>query len=639
MRPLDWLVMLGTLAAIVIYGVYKTRNVNNVKSYLLGDRDLPWWTIGLSIMATQASAITFLSTPGKAYEDGLGFAQFYFGLPVAMVILCVFILPIYYRLNVYTAYEYLEQRFDIKTRTLTSSLFLIQRGLAAGITIYAPAIILSNILNWDLDITILCTGLVVIFYTVKGGTTAVSVTQKQQMIIILTGMFIAAILLVNQLPEDISFYDTVSLAGKMDKLEVVDFTFDLENRYTFWSGMLGGVFLFLSYFGTDQSQVQRYLSGKSLSESRLGLLFNGMIKVPMQFLVLFIGVLVFIFFQFIEPPIHFNKSNLQKVEASQYAGQLSDLEADFSNVFKEKQTNLRSLLVAIESEDELKISKAQSLYNLSLDKDLALRKQTDDLITLVDDDAEIKDDDYVFISFVINYLPVGLVGLLLAVIFSAAMSSTASELNALATTTVIDIYKRSLNQNKSDEHYLSASKWFTIFWGAICLLFALRASLFDNLIEAVNIIGSLFYGTILGIFFAAFFFDKYRKSTLVVSVITFSLVVGVCSSLAYKSELGSQMISNFGLSNTVPFILGTMALAGLIAALFISKYFTRIGAKSVFYGALLAEVFVIVIYALDHYDYVNIAYLWLNLIGCFLVLMFSLLIEKLLVGKKIDVLN
>ncbi len=633
MRPLDWLVMLGTLAAIVIYGVYKTRNINSTKSYLLGDRDLPWWTIGLSIMATQASAITFLSTPGKAYEDGLGFAQFYFGLPVAMVILCVFILPIYYKLNVYTAYEYLEGRFDVKTRTLTSMLFLIQRGLAAGITIYAPAIILSNILNWDLNLTIFCTGLVVIFYTVFGGTKAVSQTQKQQMIIILIGMFIAAVILVNQLPPDISFYDTVSLAGKMDKLDVVDFTFDLENRYTFWSGMLGGVFLFLSYFGTDQSQVQRYLSGKSLSESRLGLLFNGMVKVPMQFLVLFIGVLVFIFFQFIEPPIHFNKSNLQKVQASEYAEELTNLETDFSLVFKEKQVNLRSLLTAIETENEESISQAQRIYNLSLDKDLALRKQTDDLIIKADSDAEIKDDDYVFISFVINYLPVGLVGLLLAVIFSAAMSSTASELNALATTTVIDIYKRSINQGKDDAHYLSASKWFTIFWGAVCLSFALVASLFDNLIEAVNIIGSLFYGTILGIFFVAFFFEKYRKSTLVVTVITFSLFVGVCISLFLKAQNGLDILTNFQIKNSVPLILSFMAIAGLIAGLFISKYFVRIGSQAVFFGALLAESFVILIYYLDHYDYINIAYLWLNLIGCVLVLIFSILIEKFLVKE------
>ena len=310
MHWLDWLVMLGTLGAIVLYGVYHTRNIKSVESYLMGDRDLRWWTIGISVMATQASAITFLSTPGQAFEDGMRFAQFYFGLPLAMVFLCIFVLPIYYRLKIYTAYEYLEGRFYLRTRTLTAILFLVQRGLAAGITIYAPAIILSTLLEWRLNWTILGIGVVVIFYTVMGGTKAVSVTQKQQMIIILSGMFIAAIILLNQLPEGVGFIDAVDVAGKLGKLNVVDFSFDMSNRYTFWSGMLGGFFLFLSYFGTDQSQVQRYLSGRSLSESRLGLLFNGIIKVPMQFLVLFVGILVFIFFLFVKPPIHFNSANL-----------------------------------------------------------------------------------------------------------------------------------------------------------------------------------------------------------------------------------------------------------------------------------------------------------------------------------------
>ncbi|MHC4379023.1 MAG: sodium:solute symporter family transporter, partial [Planctomycetota bacterium] len=322
METLDWIIMLGTLLSIVAYGVWYTRKVDNVQSYLLGDRDLPWWTIGLSVMATQASAITFLSTPGQAYEDGMRFAQFYFGLPVAMVILCVFFLPIYYRLKVYTAYEYLEGRFDLRTRTLTAVLFLIQRGLAAGLTIYAPAIILSTILGWSLRWTVLFIGALVIFYTMLGGTKAVSVTQKQQMIVILSGMFIAAMILIFQLPPDVGFSDAVGVAGKMGKLNVVDFEFDLSNRYNFWSGMIGGVFLFLSYFGTDQSQVQRYLSGKSLNESRLGLLFNGILKVPMQFLVLFVGILVFVFFQFQQPPIHFNSANLEKLENTEYADDL-----------------------------------------------------------------------------------------------------------------------------------------------------------------------------------------------------------------------------------------------------------------------------------------------------------------------------
>ncbi len=623
MSTIDWIVMLGTLSVIVLYGVIKTRKVDSVQSYLLGDKDLPWWTIGLSIMATQASAITFLSTPGKAYEDGLGFAQFYFGMPIAMVILCVFVLPIYYKLNVYTAYEYLEQRFDIKTRTLTSSLFLIQRGLAAGITVFAPAIILSNILHWDLNLTIFFIGTIVIIYTVIGGTKAVSVTQKQQMIVILIGMFIAAIILVYQLPKDITFSDAVSLAGKMDKLQVVDFTFNLENRYTFWSGMLGGVFLFLSYFGTDQSQVQRYLSGKSLSESRLGLLFNGIIKVPMQFLVLFVGVLVFIFFQFTKPPIHFNEANVKKVRSSAYASELKRLELEFDQVFEQKQADIKDLIAAIDTKEAASIKAAQETYNLSLNKDLALRKKADTIIKKADPEAEIKDDDYVFISFIINYLPVGMIGLLLAVIFSAAMSSTASELNALATTTVIDIYRRSLVKNKSDKHYLNASKMFTVMWGLVCLAFAMGASLFDNLIEAVNIVGSLFYGAILGIFLVAFFFDKNSRSTQILSIIIFGLFSGVFAGLFIDPSSEHYKMT----------ILISMGLGGIFGFLMNKLFFKTIGGHSIFIGALIAEFLVILIYVLDYYEYLDIAYLWLNLIGCALVILFSLIIENINQGN------
>ncbi len=562
MSTIDWIIMLGTLSLIVAYGVYKTRNVDNVKSYLLGDKDLPWWTIGLSVMATQASAITFLSTPGKAYDDGLGFAQFYFGLPVAMVFLCIFVLPIYYRLNVFTAYEYLEGRFDLKTRTLTAILFLIQRGLAAGITIFAPGIILSNILGWDLNLTILFIGIVVIFYTVFGGTKAVSVTQKQQMIIILTGMVLAAIILVFKLPPDIQFSDAVSIAGKMGKLEVVDFEFDLSNRYNFWSGMIGGVFLFVSYFGTDQSQVQRYLSGKTLSESRLGLLFNGIIKVPMQFLVLFIGVLVFIFFQFIQPPIHFNKANLNKLENTVYETELAKLQQKHKETFELKQTSMRSLITAIDNKNQNEILAAKSNIDALMQQDSQIRADVKGLILQADDSAEVKDSDYVFITFVTQYLPIGMVGLLLAVIFSAAMSTTASELNALATTSVIDIYRRSIVTDKTDQHYLKASKWLTIFWGLLALGFALVASLFDNLIEAVNIIGSVFYGTILGIFMVAFFMK-------------------------------------------------------------------RVGGKAVFLAALLAELIVIAVFILDKMEIVSIAYLWLNLIGCILVMILAGIFEEL----------
>ena len=570
MTHIDWIIMLGTLLGIVAYGVWKTRNVSSIQSYLLGDRDLPWWTIGLSIMATQASAITFLSTPGQAYQDGMGFAQFYFGLPIAMVILCIFFLPIYYRLKVYTAYEYLEGRFDLKTRTLTALLFLIQRGLQAGLTIYAPAIILSTILGWSLNLTILFIGVVVIFYTVMGGTKAVSVTQKQQMIIILMGMVIAAVILVFKLPQNVSFNDAVGLAGKMDKLQVVDFEFDLSNRYNIWSGILGGVFLFLSYFGTDQSQVQRYLSGKSLTESRLGLLFNGLIKVPMQFLILFVGILVFVFFQFNARPLHFNHANVNKLSGTIYESQYQELEKEYYFLQEEQKEASLALIEANRSGDAMDIAASKSAALALKERDNELREQATALILKQDPAAKTKDTDYVFITFVTQHLPVGLVGLLLAVIFSAAMSSTSSELNALATTTVIDIYRRSVVTGRSDAHYLLASKWMTILWGGIALLFAAFASLFDNLIQAVNIIGSLFYGTILGIFLVAFFLKK-------------------------------------------------------------------VGARAVFTGAIVGEICVLIIYAMHHYGIelnlfgktivVQIAYLWLNLIGCLLVMFFSLLIQ------------
>lgn len=638
MHIVDWLVLASTMVIIIGYGIYKTRKIDNVKSYLLGDKDLPWWTIGLSIMATQASAITFLSTPGKAYEDGLGFAQFYFGLPVAMVILCIFVLPVYYKLNVYTAYEYLEERFDNRARMLTAFLFLIQRGLAAGITIFAPAIILSNIMKWDLNLTIVLTGAVVILYTVLGGTKAVSVTQKQQMIIILIGMVIAAVIIVFKFPEDLSFTDSLSLAGKMEKLQVVDFTFNLDKRYTFWSGMLGGVFLFLSYFGTDQSQVQRYLSGKSLSESRLGLLFNGIIKVPMQFLVLFVGVLVFMFFQFQRPPIHFNDANLIKVQQSSFSGELNQLEKEFDSVFEDKMSSLNLLSNQIDSKNEAGIAEAKAAYEMNLEKDLAIRSKVDDLIYKVDSDAIIEDSDYVFITFVINYLPIGMIGLLLAVIFSAAMSSTASELNALATTTVIDIYKRNINQNGTDKEYLRASKLLTVAWGVVALAFAMMASLFDNLIEAVNIVGSIFYGTILGIFLVAFFFKKLTNSTKILSLFTMGLFLGIFSTAVLHSEYVETTFPML-YNNDVPFVLAFMGLGGLIGYFGSSTFFKPINGSSVIVGALVAQACVIIIYTLDRWDLIDLSYLWLNLIGCVIVMFVSLLVQNLRGNKDLNNAN
>jgi SSS family transporter len=581
MALIDWIVLVGTIAGIIIYGIWKTRNVNTTQSYLQGDHDLKWWSIGLSIMATQASAITFLSTPGQAYEDGMGFAQFYFGLPLAMVILSVFVLPIYYKLKVYTAYEYLEGRFNLATRTFTAILFLISRGLAAGLTIFAPAIILSTILGWQLNLTILVLGAGVTLYTVSGGTKAVSVTQFHQMVIILVGMVIAALVLVFKLPENVSFTDAVRFAGSMDKLQVVDFSWDLSNRYTFWSGMIGGVFLFLSYFGTDQSQVQRYLSGKTLTESRLGLMFNGLLKVPMQFLILFVGVLVFVFFQFNRSPLHFNEGNINAIKTNDtYALQYEALNKEHEILFARKKEVIHGYINQLKSENEAVIATSKGEVKNLMKEEKELRERAATLIKKAQPSASTKDTDYVFITFIRDFLPVGIVGLLLAVIFSASMSSTSSELNSLATTTVIDIYKRSFVKEQTDQHYLFVSKAFTLLWGGIAVLFAFSARLFENLIQAVNIVGSLFYGTILGIFLVGFFLKSVKGNAVFWSAILTELLILV---IFYLNETGT------------PISLGGREIV------------------------------------------VSIGYLWLNLIGCTLVMIISLILNKILVpaSKKL----
>jgi solute:Na+ symporter, SSS family len=528
MRLLDWIVLLGTLGFIVIYGVWKTRGSKDIEGYLKGDNSMKWWTIGLSIMATQASAITFLSTPGQAYEDGMRFVQFYFGLPIAMVIISITVIPIFYRLKVYTAYEYLESRFDLKTRSLAAMLFLIQRGLAAGITIYAPAIILSTILGWHLTLTNLFIGILVIIYTVSGGTKAVSVTQKQQMAVMMGGMLVAGFMVVQYLPESVSFGDAVAVAGKMGKMNVVDFSFDWNDRYNFWSGLTGGLFLALSYFGTDQSQVARYLGGRSLSESRLGLLFNGLLKIPMQFIILFIGVMVFVFYQFNQPPLFFNEAAKDKVYATEFAPELEALEEQHTTLFNQKQEAVHGLVAALRTDDETAIAAAQAEVQGITEAAKGVRTEVKSLIAKATPDAETKDTDYVFISFVMKYLPTGLVGLLLAVIFSAAMSSTASELNALASTTVIDIYKRSVKKEKDNFHYLRASRVFTAAWGTLAIIFATYASLLDNLIQAVNIIGSIFYGTILGIFLVAFYVKFIKGHAVFIAALLAEAVVLYC---------------------------------------------------------------------------------------------------------------
>jgi solute:Na+ symporter, SSS family len=513
MRALDWAVLVGTLGAIIGYGVWKTRGIRNVGTYLRGGEDSRWWTIGLSIMATQASAITFLSTPGQGFEDGLGFVQFYFGVPVAMVILSATIVPIYYRTRVYTAYEYLEQRFDLKTRQLTAAIFLLQRGLGAGLSIYAPAIILSTVLGWPLLTTNAVLGAVVIAYTVSGGTRAVSQTQQYQMAVMLGGMALALVFIVRALPAQVSLGDALGVAGALGKLNLVDFSPRLTTRYTFWSGMTGGTFVALAYFGTDQSQVQRYLSGQSLTESRLGLLFNGLLKVPMQVMILLVGVLVFVFFQFHPPPAFFNRQALEQVQrAPLLAPRLAALEEARARAFERQSAELDAWLEAERRGDRPARVAAETSLRAAHQDTRALHEQTRALVLEADPRANPKDADYVFLSFVMERFPAGLVGLLLAVILCAAMSATASALNALATTTLVDFYRRSINPQVGNDDALKMTRWFTVGWGVVAVGFAVVAGQLDNLIQATNILGSVFYGPMLGVFLVGFFCKRVKGS-------------------------------------------------------------------------------------------------------------------------------
>ena len=512
MQQLDWIILSVTLLFIVFYGVYKTKGSKNVEDYILGNKETPWWTVGLSVMATQASAITFLSTPGQAYHDGMGFVQFYFGLPIAMVVISMTFIPIYHKLKVFTAYEYLEQRFDLKTRSFTAILFLIQRGLGTGLTIYAPAIILSSILGWNLTMLNVIIGILVIIYTFVGGTKAVNVTQKQQMFIIMSGMIITFFLILHLLPNDMTFSNAMHIAGANDKMNILDFSFDPQNRYTFWSGITGGFFLMLSYFGTDQSQVGRYLSGKSDRESQMGLIMNGFLKVPMQFFILLIGVMVFVFFQFNPVPLTFNPVNKVAIEKSKYALEYHSLENQLAQLSEEKKEfNLLYIDHLNQNYDNPILRK--KLISLS-GKEKDLHDEAKQIISKVDEKAETNDKDYVFIYFILHYLPSGLIGLLLAVILSAAMSSSASGLTALASTTAIDIYKRNVKGEKSEKHFVNATKYFTLLWGVIAILFACVGTLFENLIQLVNIVGSIFYGTVLGVFLVGFYI-KFVKANAI----------------------------------------------------------------------------------------------------------------------------
>ena len=517
MALIDWTVLSFTLIFIIAYGIWKNNSHKNIKDYIKGGNQASWFTVGLSVMATQASAITFLSTPGQAFNDGMGFVQFYFGLPFAMIIICLFFLPVYHKLKVFTAYEFLEKRFDLKTRTLTAILFLIQRGLAAGITIYAPAIILSAVLGWNMKVLVVIIGLLVILYTLIGGTQAVNVTQKQQMFIIFSGMIAAFIFIVRSLPENITFSNALQLAGMNDKLDVLDFSFDLDNRYTFWSGITGGLFLSLSYFGTDQSQVQRYLSGKSLIESQRGLIMNGFLKIPMQFFILIIGVLVFVFFQYEKTPIHFNANVIEKVKETDKREAFNALVTANEIIHLEKQKHLNQ-------EDFFFNSQLQGQYLLMEKKAEENRAKAKKLIEKIEPKVDANDKDYIFIYFILNYLPQGLIGLLIAVILSAAMSSSASEINALSATTVIDLYKR-YKSNHNQKHYVWAGRAFTLVWGIISIAFALVGNLFENLIQLINIIGSLFYGTILGIFLIAIFNKSIKANAIFIATIITEIIV------------------------------------------------------------------------------------------------------------------
>lgn len=525
MSTADWIVLFLTLFVIVVYGVYKSRGIKNIDGYLLGNRSLPWYHVGLSVMATQASAITFLSAPGLAYSSGMSFVQFYFGLPLAMIVLCITFIPIFHKLKVFTAYEFLEKRFDVRTRGLTAILFLIQRGISTGITIFAPALIISTILHIDLTWTTLAIGSFVVIYTTYGGTKAVSHTQLLQMSIIFASLLIAGILVIHLLPRDIGLSKALHIAGKSGKTNALDFTFDLNNNYTIWTGLIGGFFLQLSYFGTDQSQVGRYLTGASIKESRMGLIMNGLLKIPMQFAILLIGILVFAYYQFHQPPIFFNQVEVKNLKESKYAPEYKIFEQKHNELFKTRESAVQQLNIALEQDDKKSIAHARTtLSQLNVEMQ-QVKDRTIDLIKKNNPSAETNDNNYVFLSFVTTVFPKGLIGLLIAVIFLASMGSTASAINSLSSTTTIDIYKRFINRKSSEKQDLLWSRLFTLIWGIFTILVALYANRLGNLLEAVNILGSLFYGTILGIFIVAFYMRKIRGNAVFIAAILSEVIV------------------------------------------------------------------------------------------------------------------
>jgi SSS family solute:Na+ symporter len=539
---LDWAVLAFALLVTVAYGVWRGGRSRDIRGFLLAGKEMRWGTVALSIMATQASAITFLSTPGQAYTDGMRFVQFYLGLPIAMVVLSITAVPLYHRLKVYTAYEFLENRFDMKTRALTAFLFLTQRGLAAGLTIFAPALILSVILGWDLRVTITVIGCLVIVYTTSGGARAVSKTQVLQVAIILAGMTAAFVVLLASLPAGVSLLDAVRVAGKAGRLNAIDLSFDLSNRYTIWSGLIGGAFLALSYFGTDQSQVQRYLTGRSVSASRLGLLFNGMAKVPMQFGILFLGAMVFAFYQFRTPPIFFNPVQTAKVLASAEGGRFAALQQRYREVAGVREQSALELVRAMRSKDAQARSQAERAFTAAGVEADATRKQAIGLIRANDPSADLSDTNYVFLSFVVRHLPAGLVGLVLAAVFAASMSASSAELNALASTTVVDVYRRLINPRAGSRRYVLVSRLATLFWGLFAIAFAQQASRLGSLVEAVNILGSLFYGTILGIFLVGFYVRRVSGTAVFVAAIFAEAAVVACYALTAISFLWYNVV-------------------------------------------------------------------------------------------------
>lgn len=552
MNVVDWVVLFGTLLLIVGYGTWKTRGASSMQGYLLGNRSLPWWTVCLSIMATQASAVTFLSTTGQGYEDGMRFIQFYFGLPLAMVILSITAVPLYHRMKVFTAYEYLETRFDRKTRSLAAFFFLMLRGLSVGITLYAPSLILSTILGWNINVTTVLIGTFVLVYTITGGTKAVSLTQKYQLTIIMAGMILTGGIAFYRLPDEITFGDTFRFAGEMGKLNLVNLSFDLSDRYNIWSGLIGGLFLFLSYFGADQSQVGRYLSGSSIRESRLGLIFNGLLKIPMQFIILYIGILIYVFYQFHQAPILHNRSLYEKAIASPASTEIRNYETAYDDVFARRKAVAGELANAIHRNDPEATRGSREQLRSIHQEEVKLRSDTKAAIKKGLPEENTLDKDYVFINFVMTYLPHGLVGLLLAVVFSAAMSSMASELNALASTSTVDIYRRSIAKEKEEGHYVAASRWFTFGWCLFAILFASLADQSENLIQFVNIVGSLFYGTILGIFLSAFYIKYLRSTSVFIGAI---VAEGIILYLFYFTDVAFLLYNIVGCVATIAIAL------------------------------------------------------------------------------------